>query len=66
METDDDDDNDGLSVPAGPVRVTIGLMMMGGGVFMAGLIDASWAKYLGFSLFLISPFVMLKRPTNEK
>lgn len=66
MEWDDDDDDYNLSVPAGPVRVTVGLAMMAGGVFMASLIDAAWAKYLGFSLFLISPFVMLKSPTNEE
>ena len=64
---DDDDDVDGdrMPVPAGRVRVTIGLTLMTGGVLMAALIDKSWAKGVGLALFILSPFVMLRNPPKD-
>jgi hypothetical protein len=66
MKMHDDDDDDQLSVPAEPGRVIIGLMMMTAGVFIAALIDKSWAKGLGLALFILSPFVMLKSPPERQ
>lgn len=59
-EKKDFDDEESLLVPAGPVRVVLGLTMMAGGVFAAALSDKSWVKTVGFILFLVSGLVMVK------
>ena len=64
-ENEDFDDEDNLSVPAGPVRVVLGLMMMGG-VVVAALSDKSWVKTVGILMFLGSLFVMLKSPDKPQ
>ena len=65
-EEEDFDDEENLSVPAGPVRVCLGLMMMTGGVFIAALSDKAWVKTIGIFMFLGSLFVMLKRPDKPQ
>ncbi|MBD0326459.1 MAG: hypothetical protein ICV68_08505 [Pyrinomonadaceae bacterium] len=60
-----DFDDENLAVPAGPVRVVVGLMMMAGGFIVGALSDKSWVKEAGFTVFLVSFFVMLKSPNRK-
>ena len=53
------DDEDNLPVPAGIVRVVLGLTVMVSGVLMAAIFQSEWVKGLGFIIFLLSPFIML-------
>ena len=60
------EDEDNLSVPAGPIRVTFGLIAMPLGLFIVALSESSWAKFFGFILFLVAPFIMLRRPPKSE
>ena len=64
-ELDPDDDEDNLPVPAGVVRVVLGLVVMLSGVLMAAIFQSEWIKGLGLIIFLLSPFIMLKWPKRE-
>ncbi|HEX8494735.1 MAG TPA: hypothetical protein VF658_17960 [Pyrinomonadaceae bacterium] len=64
-ENENFDDEDNLSVPAGPVRVVLGLMLMVGGVVVAALSDKAWLDWAGIIMFLSSAFVMLKKPDKR-
>ena len=70
---DDPDDNranqeeDDLPVPAGPLRVVLGLVMMILG-FTAGmgvLGDGSWLKFVGWGVFISSFLVMMKSSVRK-
>ncbi len=56
----EDDDKDHLPVPAGYLRVVLGLLIMVSGVLVAALSEGEWAKGFGLILFLMAPFIMLK------
>jgi hypothetical protein len=58
------DGQDHLLVPAGPIRIVIGCLMMAGGVFLAAITPDNWVKIVGLLMFLVAPFVMLKRPVK--
>ena len=62
---DIEDEEDNLSVPAGAIRVVIGLIVMTVSILAAGLSDNRWVKVTGLILFLLSAFIMLKRPDKE-
>ena len=66
-DRDDEDfeDEDNLSVPAGPLRITLGLAMMTGGVVVAALSDKGWMEAIGLLMFIGSIFVMLKNPDGR-
>jgi hypothetical protein len=59
------DVEDHLLVPAGPIRIVSGCLMMAGGVFLAALTTHNWVKVIGLLMFVVAPFVMLKRPVKE-
>lgn len=61
-EDDFEDDDERMLVPAGRVRVVLGLMMMTGGVLVAALAERAWVKEAGLVIFLLSLLLMLKRP----
>lgn len=56
------DDADHLRVPAGPLRLAIGLAAMPGSSFLAALNDSTWVKCVGLALFVASVFIMLRPP----
>ena len=62
----DFDDEDNLSIPAGTARVVLGLIMMSGGILAAALSNKVWVKTVGFLMFLISFFGMLKSPDRKR
>lgn len=71
--SDDPDENgtnqeeDDLPVPAGPLRVVLGLVMMSIG-FTAGmgvLGDSAWLKFLGWGVFISSFLVMMKSSVRK-
>jgi hypothetical protein len=59
------DGHDHLLVPASPIRIVIGCLMMAGGVFLAALTTHNWVKVIGLLIFIVAPFVLLKRPVKE-
>lgn len=57
-----DEEEDDLPVPAGAVRVVLGLVGMTSGFFVWALWDGGWPAWAGLALFTLSPFLMLKSP----
>ena len=52
-------DEDHLSLPARPICIVIGCVMMGGGCFMAAVASHNWLKVVGLLAIVTSPLVML-------
>jgi hypothetical protein len=57
-----DDEEDDLPVPAGALRVVLGLVGMTSGFLVSALWEGGWPAWAGLALFILSPFVMLKSP----
>jgi hypothetical protein len=56
----DGSEEDDLPVPAGSIRVVIGLILMTVGSF-TGLVSARpWLSFLGWAAFIVSFLIMLK------
>jgi hypothetical protein len=65
------DDEDQLAVPAGNIRVIVGLVVMVSGLFIAVFSNPAFSNNafgigLGLLLFLISPFIMLTTKKKEE
>ena len=66
ITTDRDNESDyedNLSIPASPIRIIIGLVVLCIGILIAAMSESSLVKSIGAILFLVSPFIML---TNKK
>jgi hypothetical protein len=57
-----DEEEDYLPVPAGTVRVVLGLVGMISGFFVWSLWGGGWPAWAGLALFILSPLIMLKSP----
>jgi hypothetical protein len=57
-----DEEEDDLPVPAGALRVVLGLVAMTSGFLVLALWEGGWPAWAGLALFILSPLVMLKSP----
>jgi len=58
-------EEDDLPVPAGPLRVVIGLCLMTVGSIIGLMGLRPWLSLLGWATFIISFLIMLKTPDKQ-
>lgn len=61
----DADEEDDIGVPAGTIRVVLGLLTMVVGVSIAAFSENAYGDGLGLLLFVISPFIMITSKKNK-